>query len=348
MDHEGSLNTLITGGLGQDGSLLAKKLLGQGKRVTLLDYRPDFARSWRLRALGLDGDPNLTVVQIGSRDLDAFNNLLERTSFESFYLFGGISKTLDSIANAETTIQTNYHAVADQLASIYRSHDPNTRVFLAGSSEVFTQDGLLKSESSHVMHSNPYGQSKAMLLAEADDYVSRGYAVVTGILFPHESELRDPSFAVPKISSGFVRILQNKDAPPLELGGALASRDWSSAREVITSASMIMESDFRGRVVIGSGRGRSILEVCKLAWEQLTGVSAEFDKGSNMLYSNEQGRALARFDDPRFEKTNSIGSRADTRLMDSMGTSGISTDGFEFAVKSMIEFYKKVGGSLDS
>jgi GDPmannose 4,6-dehydratase len=342
MDNGRSLKTLITGGLGQDGSLLAEKLLGQGEFVTLLDYSPDFSRSWRLRSLGLAAHPHLTVLQIGLQDLDSFKELLEHAKFDSFYLFGGMSRTLDSIAHAGETMRINYSSVAAQLESIYRSHDSSTRVFLAGSSEIFPQDGMLKGETSDLHPSNPYGESKARLVTEADDYISKGYSVVTGILFPHESELRHPSFAVPKISAGFAKLWLNQDLPALELGGAFASRDWSNARQVVESIFMTMNSDFRGRVVIGSGQSRTILEVCSTAWGAVSGCPTEFDKENGILLSQDSGLVLARFDSPRFESTNSIGALADTSLIDSLDNSVISVDGFEVAVKGMVDFYKRV------
>jgi GDP-D-mannose dehydratase len=340
MDIGGSLKVLITGGLGQDGSLLAHKLLGQGQLVTLLDYSPNFARSWRLRRLGLADHPNLTVLQIGSQDLGSFSNLLDQTKFDSFYLFGGMSRTLDSVSHADDTIFTNYSAVSAQLESIYRSHEPSTPVFLAGSSEIFPQDGMLKNETSELHPSNPYGESKARLVTEADDYISKGYSIVTGILFPHESELRHPSFAVPKISAGFSKLWLNQDLPALELGGAFASRDWSNARQVVDSIFRTMNSGFSGRVVIGSGRSRTILEVCSSAWGALSGCPTEFDQEHGILSSQDSGLVLARFNNPRFESTNSIGALADTSLIDSLDQSLISPDGFEVALKGMVDFYQ--------
>lgn len=229
----GIRKVLITGVAGQDGSLLAEKLLAEGAEVVGTFRRGSEGNHWRLKELGIQENLTLVEYSSGSNPLELLRLL--GGGFTEIYHLAGDSFTADSFRHPFKTIHTNLVGVTELLESI-RDTDVDSKIFIASSSEMFGSQPHGKqrvSETSSRNPVNPYGISHSAIL-DLSKFFRDVYklSVSTGILFNHESEFRGPQFLSRKITSGLAR-LKIYGGAPLQLGNLNAKRDWGSAREYV-------------------------------------------------------------------------------------------------------------------
>jgi GDPmannose 4,6-dehydratase len=119
----------------------------------------------------------------------------------------------------------------------------------------------------HIISPNsPYGASKALGHNLVGIYrKSHGCYAVSGILFNHESPLRNSSYLSKKISSGVVRIFRG-EAQEILLGNLDVSRDWSFAGDVVEAAWLTMQQRYPGDYVIASGESKTVAQFVEEAF----------------------------------------------------------------------------------
>tara|TARA_B100000963_G_C22213047_1_gene488202 strand:- start:33 stop:602 length:570 start_codon:yes stop_codon:yes gene_type:complete len=84
--------------------------------------------------------------------------------------------------------------------------------------------------------------------------------IKSGIMFNHESELRDSNYLFMKIFNSAKLIKSNKQES-LELGSIDIARDWSFAGDVANAMFLMNQSDCVNNFVIGSGKATTIKEL---------------------------------------------------------------------------------------
>jgi GDPmannose 4,6-dehydratase len=153
------------------------------------------------------------------------------------------------------------------LLSEARRLDPETRIFVATSSEIFGDAGESpQNESSPMRPRSPYGVAK--LAAHGLVGVLRerfGLYAVSGILYNHESPRRPVRFLPRKVTRGAAAIalgLQDE----LTLGDLGAVRDWSHAADVVRGAWLSLQADAPGDYVFASGVGRTVGDLVDAAF----------------------------------------------------------------------------------
>ena len=91
-----------------------------------------------------------------------------------------------------------------------------------------------------------------------------GVFISNGILFNHESEIRDPSFVTRKVTLGLARIklgLQNE----LILGNIDAQRDWGYAPDFVEAMWLMLQKDYPDEFVISTGISHSLRDFLEIA-----------------------------------------------------------------------------------
>jgi len=307
---------LIIGVTGQDGSLLAKKLISQGKRVVGTFRRGgDYGTSdkaWRLDELEIKGLIELEQLDI----IDTFNfqKLLFKHKPEVIYQLAGSSFVGDSFESPKSTFETNINSTLNILESI-RVLKLDTRVFFASSSEVF--DSLstgAKNENSKMAPLNPYGISKLTIFHLVKMYREVfGLKVSAGIFFNHESSYRSRNFVTRKISYNLAR-LKVLGGPPFSLGNINMERDWSSAEDFINAICLIVNkpSDY----VLSSGK---LTSVRSLLIESAThiGFKPKF-KGNGLnevCYDETTGKELVNISEKYYRKIDTPGMFGDSKKL---------------------------------
>jgi len=146
-----SNKVLITGVTGQDGSLLAKLLTEQGKKVFGTYRKTSSNYLNKITEIGILDSIQLVEYQIGQTM--GLVELLRNNKFESIYHLAGESMTSDSFLHPHQTVNTNTQGVIDLLESVNR-FSKDSKIFIAGSSEIFDNSTVYSKLSPKMMQKN--------------------------------------------------------------------------------------------------------------------------------------------------------------------------------------------------
>jgi GDPmannose 4,6-dehydratase len=255
---------LITGITGQDGAYLSRLLLEKGYRVFGLVARRGSPGLWRLRELGVESKVTLLTGDV--TDLSSLLRALEEAEPAEFYNFAAQSVVTKSWDLPAVTAQVTGMSVVNALEAI-RCVDPKIRFYQASSSEMFGATSQPALEETAAFHPrSPYGVAKAFGHWLTANYrESHGMHASSGILFNHESPLRDIEFVTRKISLAVARIKRGRQ-DKLQLGNLEAKRDWGFAGDYVDAIWRMLQQDTADDYVIATGRGTSVREFCRIAF----------------------------------------------------------------------------------
>lgn len=296
---------LITGITGQDGSLLARLLVDQGKKV-FGTYRKTSSNYFnKLREIGILDSIQLVDYSIGQTL--RLIELLRDNKFESIYHLAGESMTADSLLHPYQTINTNTQGVIDLLEAV-KEFSRDTKIFIAGSSEIFdntNQNNSFKivTEVDPKKPRNPYGVSSLANMNLASIYREQfGLIISFGIMFNHESPLRGEQFITKKITKGLSR-LKYKNGEELAIGSFDSKRDWGAANDFVVGMQTMIDLSLNDSYILATGELNSVRKILTICSKEL-GYSPVFvDEGVNeSLIDSVSGQTLARIDSKFFRK----------------------------------------------
>jgi GDPmannose 4,6-dehydratase len=263
---------LVTGVTGQDGSYLAEELLADGCEVIGLTRRAtdaDLGAAEPLRE-------QLTVVQ-GEISQPAVRTAVAELAPDEIYHLAAPTFVPDSWVDPSATMAA-IHGSAAALLRFVADELPDSRVFLAGSGEMFGDaPESPQREDTACRPRSPYASAKlaahqiAGQLREHD-----GLFVVSGILYNHESERRPERFVSRKVTRAVAEIaLGCRDR--LELGDLSAVRDWSFAGDVMHGAHLALRHDVPADYVLASGIPHTVEDLVNAAFGH-----ADLDPGGHV------------------------------------------------------------------
>ena len=135
-----------------------------------------------------------------------------------------------------------------------------TRVYQAGSSEMFGSAAPPQNEDTRFEPRSPYAVAKVAAHYYAiNARQAYGLFVSNGILFNHESQRRGETFVTRKITLGLARIrhgLQSK----LYLGNLDAKRDWGFAGDYVEAMWRMLQAPQPDDFVVATGETHSVRE----------------------------------------------------------------------------------------
>ena len=260
---------LIVGHKGQDGTLLRESLAAQHTEVVGLgrgglDYYDERGECTSSRA----GEVRVEEVIKEELPSEVYYLAAEHTSSE-----GDISTTLSPLTFARCA-ETNVAGFLRTLDAV-RKHTPETRVFYASSSHVFGPgEARSLSETSSFNPQSFYAITKAQAMWISQKFRREaGLHVSCGILFNHESHLRDPSFFSAKIIQGAIQVQRGLISKIL-VGDLEARADWGYARDFVEAFQVLARRDVPNDYVIATGETHTVKEflssvfgVFDLDWE---------------------------------------------------------------------------------
>jgi GDPmannose 4,6-dehydratase len=267
---------LITGVTGQDGAILADYLFKNNFEVYGASRRTSH-NLWRINELELLNKIN--YLSYDATDSATIDFIINSHRFDYIYHFAGTSFTVDSLEFPQNTLITNINGTVSLLEAI-RKFSPESKVFIAGSSEVFSRSAghnLLKlNEESLRGPINPYGVSHLAVGAIISIYrKTHNLNISLGIFFNHESEFRGLQFVTRKISSGIAEIKSGRK-DPIRLGNFSASRDWSCAYEFMFGVSLLMNKSNFDDYVFASGKSNSVRDLLTVS-ASIAGFDPKFE-----------------------------------------------------------------------
>ena len=255
---------LITGVTGQDGSFLAEQLLGEGYEVIGLTRRdpagnlgcsePLRERMALLRGDVLDPRTQADIAELAPAEI---------------YHLAAPTFVPDSWRDPAATMSAIYGSAAVLLALV-AERLPGTRVFLAGSGEMFGDaPASPQSEDTPCRPRTPYASAKLAAHQLVGQLRARhGLYAVSGILYNHESERRPDRFVTRKITRGAAEIALGRRRT-LVLGDLSAVRDWSFAGDVLHGVHLALRHETAQDYIFASGVGHTVEEFVEVAFAHL-------------------------------------------------------------------------------
>jgi GDPmannose 4,6-dehydratase len=253
---------LITGISGQDGSYLAELLLGAGYDVAGVVRRPVDQDLSRLAAVR----DRISLVQGDLLAPETLRDALEAVRPHELYHLAAPTFVPASWEEPGEVLQ----AIAvgtGELLSAARRLDPEMRVFVASSSEIFGDAGASpQHERSPMRPRSPYGVAKLGAHGLVGALRERfGTFAVSGITYNHESPRRPAHFLPRKVTRGAAAIALGLE-DELVLGDLSAVRDWSHAVDIVRGAWLALRADTARDYVLASGVGRTVGELVAVAF----------------------------------------------------------------------------------
>ena len=253
---------LITGITGQDGSYLAELLLDKGYEVHGIIRRASSFNTDRIDHLYQDAhepDQRLKLHYGDLTDGSQLARLIRTIEPGEIYNLAAQSHVAVSFQQPEYTGNVDGLGTIRLLEAV-RESGIDTRLYQAGTSEMFGDAPPPQSEASPFQPRSPYAAAKLYAYWVVRNYrEAYGMHAVTGILFNHESPRRGETFVTRKITRALARIVAGTQ-DKLYLGNLEAKRDWGHAADYVRAMWMMLQTDTPSDYVIGTGESYSIRE----------------------------------------------------------------------------------------
>jgi GDPmannose 4,6-dehydratase len=257
----------VTGISGQDGTLLARRLVAEGSEVHgLVRSAEDVEHVRSLLPRGVHLHPG------DLEDPQGLAGLVDVIEPDEVYNLGGISSVAYSWAQPVVTgAVTGLGAVAvlEAAFQLQQRLGARVRVLQASSAEMFgNPDRTPQDEGTAIRPLSPYGAAKAYAHQMAAVYRSRGLGVSSCILYNHESPLRPVSFVTRKITAAVARIAA-EGGGTLVLGALDVRRDWGWAEDYVDALVRTVRHESADDFVIATGVTHSVAEFAAAAFARV-------------------------------------------------------------------------------
>ena len=256
---------LITGITGQDGSYLAEFLLkkkykvhGMIRRVALEDPTH---RLWRIKHIS----KKITFHNSSVYSYSSLIKIIKKIKPDELYHLGAVSYVAYSFEDEYSTINTNINGTHNVLSAV-KDFSPKTKVYFAGSSEMFGKAPVPQNEITRFHPRSPYGISKVTGFDLTRNYrEAYNLFCCTGILFNHESPRRGQEFVSRKITTAVAKIKLGLQKD-LKLGNLKPKRDWGHAKDYVEAMWLMLQQRKPDDFVIGTGKQYSVEDFARLAF----------------------------------------------------------------------------------
>ena len=257
---------IITGITGQDGAYLAQLLLSKNYKVIGL-VRVSSDNFNGLTYLGIKND--LEIIECDLLDIDQISRILAIYKPDEVYNLAAQSSVYQSYLNPISTFQLNTLSVFNLIEVIKKNHT-NTKLYQASSSEMFGRVGKLPITETSLIHPlSPYAISKVAAHYTCVNYRENYNLFIScGILFNHESYLRNNSFFVKKVIRESLEISMGKRAD-LQVGNIDIKRDFGYAPKYVEAMYLMLQQDKPSDYLICSGQSVSLREIIYYVFEKL-------------------------------------------------------------------------------
>lgn len=253
---------LIFGITGQTGSYMADLLLSKGVEVHGLIRRSSNFNTQRIEPID-----RFKLYQGDVTDATRICEIVSKVKPDELYAFAAQSHVKSGFDQPLYTQSSIVDGTLNLLEAV-RVFSPKTKVYYAGSSEMFGNSYPDFKPVSPYGWAKLYGHGLCSLYKQA-----YGLYIVSGILFNHESPRRGITFVSRKITHGLAQIVHGK-AKKLVLGNLNARRDWGYAPEYCEAIYKLMQQKEPKNCEIGTGETHSIRDFLKEAL-RLTGLTMD-------------------------------------------------------------------------
>ena len=262
-----SKTVLITGISGQDGTYLSQLLLDSGYKVIGLVRSHSDSDLKGLHYLGI-----ANKIKIEECDLSDFSQvikIIEQYKPDEIYNLAAQSSVSLSFKQPIGTFTFNTISVFNLLEAV-KMINSKIKFYHASSSEMFGSINHLPiTEDTEFHPKSPYAISKAAAHWICVNYKeSYGMFVCCGILFNHESYLRNKNFFMKKVLQEAIEI-KNGNREVLEVGNLDIRRDFGYAPKFVEAMYLMMQKEKPNNYLICSGSSVSLREIVNMVFDKL-------------------------------------------------------------------------------
>ncbi len=282
----GSLKrALITGITGQDGSYLVEWLIEKGYEVHGIIRRASSFNTERIDHLYQDPHEPDVRMRLHYGDLtdgSQIARLIRTVQPDEIYNLGAQSHVGVSFQQPEYTGDVDGLGVIRLLEAI-RDSGVDTRLYQAGTSEMFGDAPAPQSLASPFRPRSPYAAAKLYAYWVTRNYrEAYGMYAVNGILFNHESPRRGETFVTRKITRAVAAIVAGEQER-LYLGNLDAKRDWGHARDYVEAMWLMLQQPEPDDYVMATGETHTVREFAArafahvgLGWAPFTAIDPAY------------------------------------------------------------------------
>ena len=258
---------IITGVSGQDGSYLAKFLLKKDYKVVGI-VRKTHSKEI-LHHLYLDIEKNINLEKVDLLNINDVNKLVQKYKPDEIYNLAAQSSVSLSFTKPNETFAFNTISVNNLLESI-RLFSPSTKFYQASSSEMYGNAKNMPITIKTPMHPvSPYGVSKMASYYMAITFRNCfNLFICNGILFNHESFLRNKNYFVKKIIQDSIAI-KNGRLDKLVIGNLDLKRDFGYAPKYIEAMWKILQQQKPSDILICTGKPILLRNVVEYVFNKL-------------------------------------------------------------------------------
>lgn len=258
---------IITGISGQDGSYLAKLLLEKGYQVIGLVRSTTSSNLNGLNYLNIRN--KVLIEECDLQDLSQIISCIQKYQPTEIYNLAAQSSVSLSFAQPIGTFHFNTISVFNLLEAI-KLTDKRIKFYQASSSEMFGEVKKLPiTEDTEFHPKSPYAISKAAAHWTCVNYrESYNLFICCGILFNHESYLRNENFFVKKIISNAHKI-KNGTLDVLKVGDLNIKRDIGYAPKYIEAMYQMMQQSKADNYLICTGKSVSLSYIVEYIFNKL-------------------------------------------------------------------------------
>ena len=258
---------IISGITGQDGAYLAQLLLKNNYRVIGLMRENSGVNIDGLAYLDIKDQVELTTCNLLNKP--EVVALLEKYQPAEFYNLAAQSSVYQSFKNPIATFEFNTISVFNLLEAI-KTVDKEIRFYQASSSEMYGRVNDLPITENSVLHPlSPYAISKAAAHFTCIHYrESYQMHVSCGVLFNHESYLRQNTFFVKKILRESIKICKGEQEVLL-VGNIDIKRDFGYAPFYVEAMYLMLQQKTATDYLICSGQSITLREIIYYIFEKL-------------------------------------------------------------------------------
>ncbi len=254
---------IISGISGQDGSYLAE-LLVKKKYIVYGITNPKSKNKLNI-INSIKG--KIIIKKLDLNNYKKIATLIKRIKPTEFYHLAAQSLINFKFEDEFFKLNPNINGTHYILSAI-KEYSKKTKFYFAASSELFgNAEKSPQNENSKFNPRSAYGISKV-----AGFHLTKNYREAynlfscSGILFNHESPLRNENFVSRKITSSIARIIFKKQKS-LTLGSINSKRDWGYAEDYVEAMWKMLQQKKPQDFVIGTGKIHSVKDFVKIAFD---------------------------------------------------------------------------------
>lgn len=261
-----SKTALIFGASGQDGAYLSEFLDRKGYKVHgTTRRRPDetFENLGRLKIRD-----RVELHTVDPLDCDAIDDIIDRANPDECYLLWGLTSVSASFARPHECFQSIALSTINVLEAL-RLRGSTARLFNAGSSECFGPTDVPAAAETPFRPVSPYGFAKASAIWAVRTYRNAfNLWACSGIMFNHESPLRDSRFVTGKIISAALQIASGS-SQKLRLGNLDITRDWGWAPEFVEAFWLMLQQEKPQDYIVATGQTNPLSNFVETVFSEL-------------------------------------------------------------------------------